>query len=265
MAIIGLIGGSGLNHWQDQKQDPQQGQRQDLQKNPQQMQTVDTPYGAPSAPLEHWQTAHHQVYFLARHGSPHHLPPHLINYRANIAALKQLGCTAIYAVNAVGGIHADMREAPHIVIPDQIIDYTYGREHTYSDASKVLHCEQVQHCEFGEPFDQVLRERLIDAAGIIGMPISDRAVYGCTQGPRLETAAEICRLQQDGCDLVGMTAMPEAALARELGIPYASICLVVNAAAGLSTQPIQLSEIEAALNMGMRSVKRLLQTCLGLK
>ncbi len=243
MAHIGLIGGSGLNHWQESTQ----------------LQSVDTAYGAPSAPFEVWQTDKHCIYFLARHGSPHHLPPHLINYRANIAALQQMGCTAIYAVNAVGGIHPDMRDAPQVVIPDQIIDYTYGREHTYSSL------QQVQHCEFGEPFDAGLREQLIAAANVIGMPVSERGVYGCTQGPRLETAAEIRRLQHDGCDIVGMTAMPEAALARELNIAYASICLVVNAAAGLSAQPISLLEIEQALHLGMNSVKRLLQTCLNFR
>jgi 5'-methylthioinosine phosphorylase len=245
MTQIGLIGGSGLNHWHDQRQD--------------QPQWVETPYGKPSAPIEHWQTDQHHIYFLARHGSPHHLPPHRINYRANIAALQQLGCTAIFAVNAVGGIHPEMREAPHVVIPDQLIDYTYSREHSYSNE------QQVQHCEFGEPFDATLREQLIAAASVLGMPISERGVYGCTQGPRLETAAEIRRLQQDGCDIVGMTAMPEAALARELNIPYASVCLVVNAAAGLSAQPIQMQEIERALQIGMHSVKRLLHTCLNFR
>jgi 5'-methylthioinosine phosphorylase len=243
MAHIGLIGGSGLNHWQANAE----------------FKTVDTPYGAPSAAFEVWQTDQHTIYFLARHGAPHHLPPHLINYRANIAAFQQLGCTAIYAVNAVGGIHPEMRDAPHVVIPDQLIDYSYGREHTYADL------QHVDHCEFGEPFDHALREQLIAAASVMGMPISERGVYACTQGPRLETAAEIRRLQQDGCDIVGMTAMPEAALARELNIPYASVCLVVNAAAGLSAQPISLDEIEQALKMGMHSVKRLLQTCLSFR
>lgn len=241
MAHIGLIGGSGLEQWQADAQ----------------LQTLSTPYGAPSAPIESWQTALHSIHFLARHGKPHHLPPHLINYRANITALQQLGCTQIYAINAVGGIHPDMLDAPHIVIPDQVIDYTHGREHSFSDLN------HVEHCEFGEPFNAKLRDNLIAAAGVIGMPISTQGVYGCTQGPRLETAAEIRRLQQDGCDLVGMTLMPEATLARELGIAYASICLVVNPAAGLSDQPISLEQIHQALSQGMQGVKRLLETCLG--
>lgn len=197
-----------------------------------------------------------RLLFLARHGHPHSVPPHKINYRANLLALQHLGAQQIIAVNAVGGIHKDA-VAGHLSIPHQIIDYTHGRESTYFDGDfKPLH-----HIEFSHPYDEPLRQRLIQALEQQNLPngFSGFGVYGATQGPRLESIAEINRLEKDGCDLVGMTGMPEAALARELEIPYASICLVVNPAAGRSAAVIELEEIMAVLSSGMEDIKRLIK------
>ncbi|MBV1914805.1 MAG: S-methyl-5'-thioinosine phosphorylase [Pseudomonadales bacterium] len=213
--------------------------------------SLDTEYGVPSSDIKIGEFSGQSVAFLARHGSASQIPPHLINYRANIRALKNLGVEQILAVNTVGGIHTDM-PAGSIVIPDQLIDYSWGRESSYSTV------EQVIFIEFENPFDPALRQKIITAAVQLGQPVVDFGVYGCTQGPRLETAAEINRLERDGCDMVGMTAMPEAALARELGIAYASICLVVNPAAGRSDQPICMDAVEKIASVGMTKVTKLL-------
>lgn len=198
------------------------------------------------------------VIFLARHGHPHKLPPHKINYRANILALQELGATSIIAVNAVGGIHPNMASA-HIAVPHQIIDYTYGREHTFFDGE----FKELDHIDFTFPYAENIRQQLIQASlrvsnvsGRFGF--SDYAVYGATQGPRLETIAEVLRLENDGCDLVGMTGMPEAALARELEIDYAAICLVVNPAAGKSQELITMQDILAVIDKGMGNIKIIL-------
>lgn len=213
-------------------------------------QALDTPYGAPSAAVLRGTYADAPVLFLARHGHPHHLAPHRINYRANLWALKELGAEAIIAVNAVGGIHPAMGTG-HFCVPHQLIDYTSGRAHSFYDDES----QPVQHVEFAEPYDATLRAALCAALAAEGCAYSSRGVYGCTQGPRLETAAEIARMQRDGCDLVGMTGMPEAGLARELGLPYACLSLVVNPAAGLSTTPITMADIEQALHAGMGQVR----------
>ena len=218
--------------------------------------SVDTEYGMPSSDIEIGQFSGQSVAFLARHGLASQIPPHLINYRANIQALKSLGIEQILAINTVGGIHPDM-PAGSIVIPDQLVDYSWGRESSYSTQDKVI------FIEFGDPFDPTLREKILTAAADLEQVVVDYGVYGCTQGPRLETAAEINRLERDGCDLVGMTAMPEAALARELGIAYASICLVVNPAAGRSDQPISMGEVEKVASIGMTKVTRLLAQTVG--
>jgi 5'-methylthioinosine phosphorylase len=190
-----------------------------------------------------------EVMFLARHGHPHRLPPHQINYRANIWALKQAGAEVILAVSAVGGIHPDMGTG-HFCVPHDLVDYSYGREHTFFADD----LEQVTHIDFSHPYSEPLRARLISALADEGCAHSDFGVYACTQGPRLETAAEVVRLQRDGCDIVGMTGMPEAALARELGLEYACLALVVNPAAGKSAAIISMAEIEQALQDGIGKV-----------
>ena len=198
-----------------------------------------------------------EVVFLARHGDGHRLPPHKVNYRANIWALRELGVSKVIALNAVGGISKNMCPRAYVV-PDQIIDYTYGREHTFAD----LVSEEINHVDFTEPFSSGLREAILTAAGEEGIPCVPHGVYGCTQGPRLETAAEIRRLANDGCDIVGMTAMPEAGLARELGLHYASISLVVNWGAGISADKILLDEIHAILGESNADLRKWLVRCL---
>ncbi|PCJ17963.1 MAG: 5'-methylthioadenosine phosphorylase [Gammaproteobacteria bacterium] len=215
---------------------------------------VDTPYGATSAPIVEGILADKRIYFLARHGSNHTLAPHKINYRANLWALHQLGVRQIVSTNAVGGITAGY-DAQAIVVPDQLIDYTYKREHSFCGDESF----NIPHIDFTHPFCNVLRGRIINAANSLDLDIVASGVYGCTEGPRLESAAEIVRLERDGCDLVGMTCMPEASLARELDMSYASICLVVNKAAGKSDELISMKEIEAILNDSMSKVFELLQ------
>lgn len=240
--MIAVIGGTGLNSFIDGEP----------------CEAIETPYGEVSAEIIRATVAGKSVVFLARHGSPHVIPPHKINYRANLWALKQLGVSQLIAVNAVGGIHADM-QAGALVLPDQIIDYSYGREHSFYDGSSAL----LEHIDFSYPFNQPLREVLLAAAADTGMKVKAQAVYAVSQGPRLETAAEIDRMERDGCDIVGMTAMPEAALARELDIDYASVCLVVNPAAGRSEGLITMADIQAVVDRGMVAVRQLLQASIG--
>lgn len=211
-----------------------------------------TAYGAPSGPLVHGRWAGRDVVFLHRHGPAHHLPPHAINYRANIRALADAGVERIVAVGAVGGITAAMR-AGRVVIPHQIIDYTWGREHSFADTAP----GPVPHVDFTEPYDRTLRARLAAGAEKRALDAATEAVHGVTQGPRLETAAEIDRMARDGCDIVGMTGMPEAGLAREAGLAYACCAVVVNAAAGRGEGAIH-AEIERTLKAGMAAIGDLL-------
>ena len=212
-----------------------------------------TPYGEPSAPLTHGAFGDRQVVFLPRHGPGHTIPPHKINYRANIWALHHIGVKSVVGVAAVGGIRADMGPLT-LVLPDQIIDYTHGRPHTFFEQDLA----QVTHIDFTYPYCEELREALRAAAAGIGEPLIAEGTYGATQGPRLETAQEVRKLERDGCDVVGMTGMPEAALARELGLCYACCALVVNWAAGKAEGTISLKEIEENLKAGMDKVRRLL-------
>jgi len=216
-----------------------------------------TPFGPPSADILRGRYAGREVLFLARHGHPHRIPPHQVNYRANLWALRQAGAEAIVAVNAVGGIHSAMG-AGHLCVPHQLIDYTYGRAHSFFEGD----IEHVTHVDFSYPYDEALRQRLIAALAAEGVLFSSHGVYGCTQGPRLETVAEIARMERDGCDIVGMTGMPEAVLARELELPYACLALVVNPAAGKSTGIITMAEIEAALAEGIGRVRAVLARAL---
>lgn len=214
---------------------------------------LDTPFGLPSAPVLRGEFGGHQVLFLARHGHPHRIPPHQVNYRANLWALKEAGAEAVLAMNAVGGIHMAMGSG-HFCVPHQLIDYTYGREHTFFEGE----LEHVTHVDFSYPYDERLRQHLITALAAEGVAFSDHGVYGCTQGPRLESAAEVVRLERDGCDIVGMTGMPEAVLARELDLPYACLSLVVNPAAGKSSGVITMAEIEAVLAEGIGKARAVL-------
>jgi 5'-methylthioinosine phosphorylase len=191
--------------------------------------------------------------FLARHGHPHKLPPHKVNYRANLLALKEAGVTEIIAVNAVGGITEAM-DAEAICIPDQVIDYTHGREDTFYDGVYL----PLDHVDFSHPYDQDLSSKLYFAAESKNIITQHGGVYAATQGPRLETIAEIKRLENDGCDVVGMTGMPEAVLARELNIPYASLSLVVNKAAGKSDELITMDDIRRVLDQGMHKVQAII-------
>jgi 5'-methylthioinosine phosphorylase len=215
-----------------------------------------TPYGDASGPILRGRLFGAEILFLARHGSGQPLPPHKVNYRANLAALKSLGATEVIALNAVGGIHQDMGPGQLVLVHD-LIDYTYGREHTiWTERGEHL------HVDLHPPYTEALRLRLKAAASAANVALIDHGVYGATQGPRLETAAEIRRMQRDGCDVVGMTGMPEAGLAREMGLSYASLCLVANWAAGLSTREITMNEVFENLRASGAQVGQLLAALL---
>lgn len=214
---------------------------------------VHTPFGEPSRAIQEGRLGDATLFFLQRHGSPGAIPPHQINYRANLWALKSLGVDGIVAINAVGGIAPAMRPG-RLLIPDQVIDYTWGREHSFDDGQG----GQLMHIDFTEPYERLLRRQLLAAAERAGIPHEAVGVHGVTQGPRLETAAEIKRMARDGCDVVGMTGMPEAALARELDLPYASICMVVNPAAGLGDLPLTIAMMREILLRESAVVRELL-------
>lgn len=235
--MLAIIGGSGLNQFPelelvDEKQ-------------------ITTPYGDCSAPLIIAKLKNRHMIFLPRHGQGHKLPPHQINYRANMWALKDIGVRRVLAVNAVGGINTTMGPGM-FVVPHQIVDYTYGREQSYN----FLTDGYINHIDFTHPYNQSMRQQLIASLLAANLLFRAEGVYACTQGPRLETAAEVLRLQRDGCDIVGMTAMPEAALARELGLEYAALCLVVNWAAGLAGDELSIDEIMRTLAAGMADIKK---------
>ena len=214
---------------------------------------VNTPYGQASSPLIYGEICGCKVVFLARHGSGHTIPPHQVNYRANLWALHESGVSKVIAIAAVGGIREDMSPG-QIAFPDQIIDYTWSRQHTFFEDR-----QDVRHIDFTFPYCEEVRQLLIDAAQAADIdPVTD-GTYGATQGPRLETAAEIKRLRTDGCDIVGMTGMPETALARELGLCYASCAVVANWAAGIGDDVISMDLIEQNLNNGMEKIHALLE------
>jgi 5'-deoxy-5'-methylthioadenosine phosphorylase len=237
LAIIGGTGLTRLNNLEIMRREAMQ-----------------TPYGEPSGAITIGRLGGKEVVFLARHGDNHTIPPHRVNYRANIWALEQQGVERIIAVCAVGSIHADIPPAT-VVIPDQIIDYTCSRQHTFFDTGLT----SVTHIDFTRPYCEEMRDVLIGSAGQAGVEILTSGTYGATQGPRLETAAEVDRMERDGCDLVGMTGMPEAALARELELCYAVCAVSVNAAAGRGDGPIEMADIEASLETGMSRVRAILE------
>ncbi|NND36896.1 MAG: S-methyl-5'-thioinosine phosphorylase [Gammaproteobacteria bacterium] len=214
-----------------------------------------TPYGETSSPLLTWQTGATQICFIARHGLDGSIPPHLVNYRANIWALHEAAPDCVIGLNAVGGI-ADWASPARLVFPDQLVDYTWGREHTFSDGRM----QPLQHIEFTHPFGREIHRRLVEVAGGLSLDFHPGGVYGVTQGPRLETAAEIDRMQRDGCDIVGMTALPEAALAGEVSLDYAICAVVVNWAAGRAPEGAGIhDEIRRYVDAGMSQVIRLLE------
>lgn len=244
--MLAIIGGSGLT------------QLASLEIT--RREVVRTPYGEPSGALTFGQVCDQPVVFLARHGYGHTIPPHMVNYRANLWALKHVGALGVISVASVGGIRADFGPGV-LLVPDQILDYTWGRKSTYFDALD----QPVRHVDFTHPYDAALRQRLLAAAAKAGQPIYDGGVYATSQGPRLETAAEINRFERDGADVVGMTGMPEAVLARELELPYAAINVVANFAAGRasSEQGISFDSIEVVLHEAMLRVRCILDSLCG--
>jgi 5'-methylthioinosine phosphorylase len=244
--MLGIIGGTGLTKLANLEITHRQ--------------VIRTPFGEPSGALTFGKILHHNVVFLARHGYGHTIPPHEVNYRANIWALHAQNVTHVLSVAAVGGIHPDLAPGT-IVIPDQIIDYTYGRHSTYFDSSCKSGCKSVTHMDFTEPYCEAMRQRCMQAVKAAGESFIDGGVYATTQGPRLETAAEINRLERDGATMVGMTGMPEAALAKEIGLCYATIGVVANFAAGRgsSQHAIHYDEIENTLKQSMQRVRNVLE------
>lgn len=244
--MLAVIGGSGLS------------QLANLDVSHREL--IRTPYGQPSGPVTFGQICGHPVAFLARHGAGHTIPPHEVNYRANIWALAERGARAIVSVASVGSIRADLKPGD-LVIPNQIIDYTWGRPATYHEGTTCT----VTHIDFTEPYDPALRQQLIAAAEQASVRVSRSATYAVTQGPRLETAAEINRYERDGADVVGMTGMPEAALAREKGLPYAAINVVSNYAAGRadSRDGISFEAIQEVLGESMGHVRLIIEKMVG--
>ncbi len=240
--MLGIIGGTGLT------------QLRCLQVSRREI--ARTPYGEASQPLIFGSLGGIEVVFLARHGAGHTIPPHAVNYRANIWALHAVGVKSLLAIATVGGI-AEELNAGDIVLPNQLIDYTHGRKNTYHDGIEL----PVKHIDFTEPYSSTLRSCFKKAANNIEQPLWDGGVYACVQGPRLETAAEINRLERDGATIVGMTGMPEAVLARELGLHYAALCPVVNHAAGrgASSKGINFADISANLERTMYRVCALIE------
>ena len=240
--MLAIIGGTGLT------------QLANLEIT--QRQVMRTPYGEPSGALTFGTIREHEVVFLARHGYGHTIPPHRVNYRANMWALHEVGAKRVASVASVGGIRGDFVPGV-IVIPDQIIDYTYGRDFTYFDGQE----KSVVHIDFTRPYADSLRQKIFDAAQRSGVACRDGGVYAAVQGPRLETAAEINCYEGDGADMVGMTGMPEAILARELGLDYATIAVVVNDAAGRrsSRDGVHLETVAAVIPPLMEKVRSLIE------
>ena len=241
MATLGLIGGSGFDHW----------------GAPVERRSLDTPFGAPSDAFEAYDIGATRLWFLPRHGADHSVAPHRVNYRANLFGFSTLGVEAVLTINAVGSLDVNL-PGGSLVLPSQLIDYTHGRESSFHDGV----AGDLDHVEFAEPFSHTWRARFLRASEASGIPLRDGGCIAVTQGPRLETAAEIRRLARDGSDLVGMTSMPEAVLARELGLPYATLAVVANLAAGLEDEPITAEAIDGTLAAAMNQVRTLVDQLL---
>ena len=213
-----------------------------------------TPYGEPSAALTYGTLCGREVAFLPRHGDAHTIPPLRVNYRANLWCLKHAGVSKVISVCAVGGIREDIVPGG-LVIPDQIIDYTWARQHTFYEEDLT----EVIHIDFTEPYCEDLRRALITAARQAGVSVTESGTYGASQGPRLESAVEINRMERDGCHMVGMTGMPETALARELGLCYAAIAVSANWAAGRGTEPITMEVLHRNIDTGLEKAAAILE------
>lgn len=244
--MLAIIGGSGLSKL---------GNMEVTQRR-----VARTPYGEPSGPLTLGRIGATDVVFLARHGYGHTIAPHEVNYRANLWALKDAGVTDVISVASVGGIRPEFAPGA-LAVPHQVVDYTWGRRSTYFEGPGA----PVNHIDFTEPYSRTVRDRILQAAKAAGEAIIERGVYAATQGPRLETAAEIERLDRDGADVVGMTGMPEAVLAREISLEYAAIAVVANYAAGRaeSERAVPLDRIGAVLEEAMGRVRRIIETLCG--
>lgn len=240
MAELAILGGTGLTSLRNL----------DIVRR----EVMHTPYGEPSGALTFGNLCGIEVVFLARHGYGHTIPPHMVNYRANLWALKQAGIKRVISVCAVGGIREDITSGS-LVVPDQIIDYTWSRQHTFFEVDLT----HVVHIDFTRPYCDEMRDALLGGAGRAGIDLIDGGTYGAMQGPRLESAAEINRMEHDGCHMVGMTGMPEVALARELDLCYAACAVCANRAAGRGDGGITMREIEATLAKSMARVRTLLE------
>ena len=240
--MLAIIGGRGLTQLANLKITHQQVMR--------------TPYGEPSGAFMFGTLDQHEVIFLARHGYGHTIPPHLVNYRANLWVLREQGVSNIISVATVGGIRADL-EPGVIVVPDQIIDFTHGRDATFFEGRD----KPFSNVDFTQPYSASLRTRILRAAREAGQPCVDGGVYAATQGPRLDSIAEINRYERDGADMVGMTGMPETALAKELDLNYAIIAVVANYAAGRGTSltGINVESVNATASAAMERVRSILE------
>ncbi len=243
MTRIGIIAGSGFHEFEGVE-------ILSLEK-------IATPYGEPSDVYRLGEISGIEVIFLARHGTPHRIPPHRINYRANVWGFRELGAERILSVNAVGGIHREPGPGS-IIVPDQIIDMTHGRDSTFYDGDKAV------HIDFTMPFCSELREALISACRKSGVRHRESGTYICVNGPRLETKAEIGHFSSMGGDVVGMTAMPEASLARELELCYAGISVITNYAAGISAKKLTVTEVVETMRISMEKIKSLVKEALSL-
>jgi len=240
--MLAIIGGSGLTELASLEITHRQVMR--------------TPYGEPSGAFLFGTLNQHEVIFLARHGFGHTIPSHLVNYRANLWALREQGVNNVISITTVGGIRADLTPGT-IAVPDQIIDYTHGRDATFYDTRDTPY----SNANFTLPYSTELRGRILRSAGIVQQPCVDNGVYAATQGPRLDSIAEINRYERDGADMVGMTGMPETALAMELGLNYAIIAVVVNHAAGRgdNKQGVNMEQVNTIANMAMERVRSILE------
>ena len=239
---LALVGGTGLN----QLQASQSGQVEFLD--------IETPYGCPSADIQVIETEPVRLLFLARHGVPHRYPPHCVNYRANMWALREAGADHVLAVSAVGGV-CEPYGPGSLAAPDQLIDYSWGREHTYNDSEHV----DLVHVDFTRPYDGPLRNALLAASGKTSIDVIDGGCIGVFQGPRLESAAEVERARRDGCHMAGMTSLPEAALARDLGLDYAGLAVVSNWGAGVMPGLLSEDDIAETLKEPMARVRQLVR------
>ena len=236
--MLAVIGGTGLTELAEEAE----------------LIPIDTPYGAPAAAIRMIDKGPVRLLFLPRHGNPHRFPPHLVNYRANMWALREAGARQVLAISAVGGI-GDGYAPGKLVAPDQLIDYSWGREHTYCDSAEVA----LVHVDFTRPYEGPLRRALLRSADAAGIALMDGGCIGVFQGPRLESAAEVARARRDGCDMAGMTSLPEAGLARELGLDYAGLAVVSNYGAGITGEPLSEAVIAANLREPMQRVRKLVQ------